>query len=77
MTKSVPQPSTEHYIVPARQLSGTRDEVLAQIDELTLGLTGLRRPSGETRGGPVSSLSGSTSSAESRGRTAEGCRIRP
>jgi hypothetical protein len=42
MTKVSP-PSTEHYIVPARQLSGTRDEVLAQIDELILGLTGLRQ----------------------------------
>jgi hypothetical protein len=43
MTKKVSQPSTEHYIVPGRQLSGTRDEVLAQIDELILGLTGLRQ----------------------------------
>ena len=43
MTKKVSQPLTEHYIVPARQLSGTRDEVLAQIDELILGLTGLRQ----------------------------------
>jgi len=43
MTKKVSQPSTEHYIVPARQLCGTRDEVLAQIDELILGLTGLRQ----------------------------------
>ena len=42
MTKKAPQPPTEHYIVPARQLSGTREEVLAQIDELILGLTGLR-----------------------------------
>jgi hypothetical protein len=38
-----PQPPPEHSIVPARQLSGTRDEVLAQIDELILGLTGLRQ----------------------------------
>jgi Putative beta-barrel porin-2, OmpL-like. bbp2 len=37
------QPPPEHYIVPARQLSGTRDDVLAQIDELILGLTGLRQ----------------------------------
>jgi len=37
------QPPPEHYIVPARQLGGTRDEVLAQIDELILGLTGLRQ----------------------------------
>jgi hypothetical protein len=43
MKKRVSPPSTEHYIVPARQLSGTRDEVLAQIDELILGLTGLRQ----------------------------------
>jgi hypothetical protein len=43
MTKKVSQPSTEHYIVPARELSGTREEVLAQIDELILGLTGLRQ----------------------------------
>ena len=43
MTKKVSQPSMERYIVPARQLSGTRDEVLAQIDELILGLTGLRQ----------------------------------
>jgi hypothetical protein len=43
MTKKVSQPSAEHYIVPARQLSGTREEVLAQIDELILGLTGLRQ----------------------------------
>ena len=43
MTKKVSQSLTEHYIVPARQLSGTRDEVLAQIDELILGLTGLRQ----------------------------------
>jgi hypothetical protein len=42
MTKKV-SPSTEHYIVPARLLTGTRDEVLAQIDELILGLTGLRQ----------------------------------
>jgi hypothetical protein len=42
MTKKVSQPSTEHCIVPARQLTGTRDEVLAQIDELILGLTALR-----------------------------------
>ena len=38
-----PQPPPDHYIVPARQLSGTRDEVLTQIDELILGLTGLRQ----------------------------------
>jgi hypothetical protein len=43
MTKNVSQPPREHYIVPARQLSGTREEVLAQIDELILGLTGLRQ----------------------------------
>jgi hypothetical protein len=43
MTKNVSQPPREHYIVPARQLSGTREEVLAQIDELVLGLTGLRQ----------------------------------
>ena len=43
MTKDVPQSPTEHYIVPARQLSGTRDEVLAQIDDLVVGLTGLRQ----------------------------------
>ena len=43
MTKDVPQSPTEHYIVPARQLSGTRDEVLAQIDDLIVGLTGLRQ----------------------------------
>lgn len=43
MTKKVSQPLTEHYVVPARQLSGTRAEVLAQIDELILGLTGLRQ----------------------------------
>jgi hypothetical protein len=43
MTRDVPQSLTEHYIVPARQLSGTRDEVLAQIDDLILGLTGLRQ----------------------------------
>jgi hypothetical protein len=42
MTKKVSQRSTEHYIVPARELSGTRDEVLAQLDELIVGLTGLR-----------------------------------
>jgi hypothetical protein len=38
-----PQPPPEHYILPARQLSFTRDEVLAQTDELILGLTGLRQ----------------------------------
>jgi hypothetical protein len=38
-----PRPPLDHYIVPARQLSGTRDEVLAQVDELILGLTGLRQ----------------------------------
>jgi hypothetical protein len=43
MTKNMSQPPREHYIVPARQLSGTREEVLAQIDELILGLTGLRQ----------------------------------
>jgi hypothetical protein len=43
MTEKASQPPREHYIVPARQLSGTRDEVLAQIDELILGLTGLRQ----------------------------------
>ena len=43
MTKEVSQSPTEHYIVPARQLTGTRDEVLAQIDELIVGLTGLRQ----------------------------------
>jgi hypothetical protein len=32
----------EYYIVPARRLSGTRDEVLGQIDELIQGLMGLR-----------------------------------
>jgi hypothetical protein len=32
----------EYYIVPARSLSGTRDEVLEQIDELIQGLMGLR-----------------------------------
>jgi hypothetical protein len=42
MTEKVAPPSTEQYIVPGRELSGTRDEVLAQIDELILGLTGLR-----------------------------------
>lgn len=43
MTKDVPQSPTEHYIVRARQLGGTRDEVLAQIDDLIVGLTGLRQ----------------------------------
>jgi hypothetical protein len=33
----------EYYIVPARHLSGTRDEVLEQIDELIQGLIGLRQ----------------------------------
>jgi hypothetical protein len=38
------QPPPEHYIVPARQLSGTRDDVLAQmIDELILGASGHTR----------------------------------
>ncbi len=31
------------YILPARRLSGTREEVLAQIDELIQGLVGLRQ----------------------------------
>ena len=43
MKKKAPQQPTEHYVVPARQLTGTREEVLAQIDELILGLTGLRQ----------------------------------
>jgi hypothetical protein len=43
MTKKVSQSATEHYILPERRLSGTRDEVLAQIDELILGLRGLRQ----------------------------------
>lgn len=43
MTKEVSPSPTEHYMVPARQLSGTRDEVLAQLDELIVGLTGLRQ----------------------------------
>ena len=38
-----PQPPPEHYMVPARQLSGTRDDVLAQIDELILGASGHTR----------------------------------
>jgi hypothetical protein len=41
--KKAPTPPAACYLVPARQLSGTRDEVLAQIDELILGLTGLRQ----------------------------------
>jgi hypothetical protein len=32
----------EYYIVPARRLSGTTEEVLEQIDELIQGLVGLR-----------------------------------
>jgi hypothetical protein len=36
------QQGSEYYIVPARHLSGTRDEVLEQIDELIQGLVGLR-----------------------------------
>ena len=43
MTKAVPEPPAEHYLVPARQLSGTREEVLEQIDELIIGLIGLRQ----------------------------------
>jgi hypothetical protein len=43
VTKKVPQPPAEHYVIPARQLTGTREEVLAQIDELIVGLTGLRQ----------------------------------
>jgi hypothetical protein len=43
VTRKAPEPATEHYVVPSRQLCGTRDEVLAQIDELILGLTGLRQ----------------------------------
>jgi hypothetical protein len=34
---------SEYYILPARRLSGTRDEVLEQIDELIQGLGGLRQ----------------------------------
>jgi hypothetical protein len=37
------QQGSEYYIVPARHLSGTRDEVLQQIDELIQGLIGLRQ----------------------------------
>jgi hypothetical protein len=37
------QPGSEYYIVPARHFSGTRDEVLQQIDELIRGLIGLRQ----------------------------------
>lgn len=43
MPKTAPAAPAECFIVPARQLSGTRDDVLAQIDELILGLTGLRQ----------------------------------
>lgn len=43
MTKQDSLSACDMYIVPARQLSGTREEVLAQIDELILGLTGLRQ----------------------------------
>lgn len=43
MVKEEPPPLTAHYVVPGRQLNGTRDEVLAQIDELIVGLTGLRQ----------------------------------
>jgi hypothetical protein len=41
--KATGQQRSEYYIVPARHLSGTRDEVLEQIDELIQGLVGLRQ----------------------------------
>jgi hypothetical protein len=43
MTRTGPRAPDECYIVPARQLRGTRDEVIEQIDELIVGLTGLRQ----------------------------------
>ena len=42
-SKKTAQQGSEYYIVPARHLSGTRDEVLEQIDELVQGLIGLRQ----------------------------------
>jgi hypothetical protein len=41
-SKATGQQGSEYYVVPARHLSGTRDEVLEQIDELIQGLIGLR-----------------------------------
>lgn len=38
-----PAEHAEYYIVPAHHLSGTPEEVLAQIDELIQGLIGLRQ----------------------------------
>jgi hypothetical protein len=43
MTGSAAPSPAEHYVMPARRLSGTRDEVLAQIDEIMVGLAGLRQ----------------------------------
>lgn len=53
MPKAAPAQPADCYILPTRQLRGTRDEVLAQIDELILGLTGLRQLISIHNPGPV------------------------
>jgi hypothetical protein len=42
-TRKKREEPTEYYVVPARRFSGSKDEVLQQIDELVEGLIGLRR----------------------------------
>lgn len=43
MARLRPQEESTEYNLPAHRLTGTQAEVLVQIDELTLGLTGLRQ----------------------------------
>jgi hypothetical protein len=43
MARSQTREDSMHYYLPAHRLVGTQEEVLAQLDELILGLTGLRQ----------------------------------